>query len=218
MFVSDQMLFGLRRGRKRTGKEREDSHPALPHVLTRGKDQNLQTRVQRINTMIKQLPQRATLPRPPRLAAIDRIERLVQEQADGPAVVDPAGAVLVEGGVVPEQGEEVRDDEEEAGEGDEVGGHGHGEALDDDVGVEGLEDVFGGEGVVDAGVFVFFEGGEFPLANVDHDGRCCVGSVYGWFCFAIVVVGGDALRCPQHQVFDRAGVESGQVRTLQVDG
>lgn len=85
-----------------------------------------------------------------RLRAVNRIEGLVQEQADRPAVVDPRRAVLVEGRVVPQQRAEVDDDEHEAREGDQVGRHPHGEALDDHIRVEGLEDVPRHERVVDA--------------------------------------------------------------------
>ena len=92
--------------------------------------------------------------RSPRLGAVYRVEGLVEEEAQSPGCVDPGWHVLVEGRVVPEEGEEVDDDEAEAGEGDGIGRHGEGEAADYYIVVEGLEDVPGDEGVVDAGVFV----------------------------------------------------------------
>lgn len=83
-----------------------------------------------------------------RLGSVDSIKGLVQKQTDGPAVVNPARAVLVEGWVVPEECPEVGDHKHEAGEGDQVGCHGHGEALDDHIGVEWLEDVLAGQAAV----------------------------------------------------------------------
>lgn len=154
-----------------TSEEGCDSHPALSHVLTGSEDQDLETSVERIDAVVKQLAQRTALLRPPSLATVDGIESLVQEQAEGPAVIDPAGAILVEGGVVPQQGEEVDDDEHEAREGDEVGRHAHRKALDDHICVKGLEDVFRGEGPIDARVLVFAERGEIPLTDVHHLGR-----------------------------------------------
>lgn len=113
-----------------------------------------------------------------RLRAVDGVKGLVQKQAERPAVVDPRWAVLVESGVVPQQGEEVRDDKGESGQGDEVRRHGHGEDFDDDIGVKGLEHVFGQQRVVDARVLVLFERWELLLTYVDHLGRvlqfvCC---------------------------------------------
>lgn len=106
-----------------------------------------------------------------RLRAIDGVKGLVEEEADGPGIVDPRRAVLVQGGVVPEEGEEVEDDEHEAAQGDQVRGHGHGEALDDHIGVEGLQDVLGRERVIDARVLVLFEVGQILFPHVNHDGR-----------------------------------------------
>jgi len=42
-----------------------------------------------------------------RLCPVDSIKSLVQEQANGPRIIHPWRAVLVESGIVPEQGEEV---------------------------------------------------------------------------------------------------------------
>lgn len=78
-----------------------------------------------------------------RLGAIHGIKGLVQEQSNGPAVVDPAGTVLVEAWIVPQQRQEVDDDKREAGESDGIGRHRHGKTLDDHIGIEGLQDVFG---------------------------------------------------------------------------
>lgn len=77
-----------------------------------------------------------------RLGAVDGVKGLVEEEAYGPTVVDPWRAILVKGRVVPQEGEKVGNDEREAAESDGVGRHRHGEAFDDDIGVEGLEDVF----------------------------------------------------------------------------
>lgn len=103
-----------------------------------------------------------------RLGAIDGIKGLVNEQAGGPCVVDPRRTILVERRVVPEQGEEVGDDEHEARQGDQVWGHPHGEALDDDMGVEGFEDILGCQRMVDAAVFVVPEVWQELLPHVDH--------------------------------------------------
>ena len=81
--------------------------------------------------MIKQLPKWSTLMRSPsaadhsasaspcpseniRLGAIDRIERLVQEKANGKGPIDPCWHILVHCWVVPEHGQEVDDNEAEA--------------------------------------------------------------------------------------------------------
>lgn len=103
------------------------------------------------------------------MRSINGVKGLVQEQADGPRIVDPRRAIGIQARVIPQQGQEVGDDEGEAGEGDEVRGHPYREALDDDVGVEGLEDVFGEQGAIDARVLVVFERRELALADVDHD-------------------------------------------------
>ena len=107
--------------------------------------------------MIEQFPQRPTLMCPPRLRPIHSIESLIQKQSYSPRSVHPSRHILVERRVVPKERQEIQDDEAEAGERDGVGRHGHGEAFYGDVVVEGLEDVFRDEGVVDAGVFVLFE-------------------------------------------------------------
>lgn len=49
-----------------------------------------------------------------RLCAIYGVKGLVEEEADGPACVDPARTFLVEGRVVVEKGEQVSYDEAEA--------------------------------------------------------------------------------------------------------
>lgn len=58
-----------------------------------------------------------------RLSAVDGIKGLVQEQANGPAVVDPARTILVEAWIVPQQRQEVDDDKRKAGECDGIGRH-----------------------------------------------------------------------------------------------
>ncbi len=108
-----------------------------------------------------------------RLRAVDGIKCLVYEQTSSPSIVDPWRAILVESGIVPEQGEEVGDDEHEPGQGDQVRGHPHGKALDDDIGVEGLENIFRRQRVVDAAVFVLLEVRQIFLPYVHHfEGRC----------------------------------------------
>lgn len=76
-----------------------------------------------------------------RLRSINGIESLVQEKTGSPRVVHPRRAVLVEGGVVPQHGDEIGDDEHEARESDEVGRHAHGKKFDDHMGVEWLQNV-----------------------------------------------------------------------------
>lgn len=98
------------------------------------------------------------------MRAIHGIKSLVQEQPRSPRVVDPARAVLVQGRVVPQHGQKVGHDEEEARQRDEVGRHAHREALDDDVRVEGLEDVLGRQRPVHRGVLVLLEGGQLALS------------------------------------------------------
>lgn len=170
----------------------------MSHVLRGSKDQDLEGGVEGIDTMVKELSQGTGLlgssparhilasfqyfPQSryhlqivylsrsnSRLRSVNGVKGLVQEQADGPRVVDPGRAIGIQARVIPQEGQEVGDDKGEAGEGDEVRGHPYREALDDDVGVEGLEDVFGEQGAVDARVLVVFERGELALADVDHD-------------------------------------------------
>lgn len=172
-----------------TGEHGRNGVPALAHVLRRGKDEDFESGVAGVDAMVEELAQRSrlsraspiyhqhTYPHPTsptrnnsRLRPIDSIKSLIQEQADSPAIVHPGRAVLVQHGRVPQQGREVGDDEGEAGQGDGVGRHAHGEALDDEVRVEGLEDVLAGQRAVDRRVLVLLERGELPLADVDH--RC----------------------------------------------
>jgi hypothetical protein len=49
--------------------------------------------------------------------------------------------------------------------------HGHREALDDHMGVEGLEDISRDETVVDAGVLVLLQLGQLALPDVHHGWR-----------------------------------------------
>ena len=120
--------------------------------------------------MIEQLPQRPALMRSPSLRPIHSIKSLIQKEPNGPRSVHPSWHILIERRVVPEEGQEIHDDEAEAGERDGIRCHGHGEAFYDDVVVEGFEDVFRDEGVVDAGVFVLFEAFEALCPYVDHFG------------------------------------------------
>lgn len=68
--------------------------------------------------MIEELAQGPRLLGAARLGAVDGVEGLVEEEANGPGGVDPARAVEVEGRVVVEEGQNIDDDEGEAGEGD----------------------------------------------------------------------------------------------------
>ena len=52
------------------------------------------------------------------MCTVHRVKGLVQEKPDGPGCVHPGGHILIEGRVVPQQGEEVDDDKAEAGQGD----------------------------------------------------------------------------------------------------
>ena len=46
-----------------TGEKSNDGRPTLTHVLRAGKDKALESCVERINTMVKELAQRTTLSR-----------------------------------------------------------------------------------------------------------------------------------------------------------
>lgn len=106
-----------------------------------------------------------------RLSAIDRIKGLIEKETDGPAVVDPRRAVLVQRRVVPQQRQEVGDHEHEPRERDEVRRHRPREEADDNIGVEGLEDVLGRQRSVDRRVLVLLEIRQVFLPHVDHLGR-----------------------------------------------
>jgi len=104
-----------------------------------------------------------------RLGSVNCIKRLVQKEADRPAVVYPGRAVLIERGIIPEKGQEVGDDEHEAGEGDKVRRHARREALDDDIGIEGFEYVTRHQRAVDTRVLVLPKIRQVFLPYVDHD-------------------------------------------------
>ena len=108
-----------------------------------------------------------------RLGAVNGVECLIEEEANGPGVVHPWWAVLVKRRVIPEQRQQVGDDEGETGKSDEVWRHALREALDDDIVIEGLEDVLGRQRTIDAGVFVLLEVWQLLLPYVDHDGGVC---------------------------------------------
>jgi hypothetical protein len=154
------------------GKEHGDRVPAVAHVLAAGKEEHLEGRVQRVDAVVEEFTEGAALVGSSatdtilacgngvvsgrrgaslyvRLRAIHGIKGLVEKQTSSPAVVDPRRAILVQRRIVPEQSQEVGNDEHETRQGNQVGSHGHGEALDDDIGIEGLEDVFGYQRVVD---------------------------------------------------------------------
>lgn len=184
------------------GEEGRDRLPRLAHVLGAGEDEDLEGRVAGVDTVIEELAEgpglagsatvrhtslwsvtcphlvpscgeAAPVKGDVRLGAVNGVECLVEEETDGPAEVDPWWAVLVERRIVPEQGQQVGDDKGEARQGDEVWRHALGEALDDDIVVEGLEDVLGRQRVVDAGIPVLLEVWQLFLPYVDHDGGVC---------------------------------------------
>jgi hypothetical protein len=105
---------------------------------------------------------------PSRLRAIDRVKCLVQEQANRPGQVYPWWTIGIQGGIIVEHGKEVDDNEAEAAERDGVWRHGHGEAFDHDVGVEGLQNVLGRQGLVDACIFVLVELLQAARPDIHH--------------------------------------------------
>lgn len=46
--------------------------------------------------------------------------------------------------------------------------HGHWKALDRDIGVEWLEDVFRQKGMIDSSIFVFVQLRQLPLPDINH--------------------------------------------------
>lgn len=136
--------------RQQTSKQHQDGPPALPEPHSGTKQQDLQARVKRIDTVIKQLAQRTTLMRATGLGAIDRVESLVDEQAGGPGGVDPGRAVEIQARSEVEHREQVGDDEAEARQRDHVGRHAEGEQLNDLVPPVRLEDVARQQRAVDA--------------------------------------------------------------------
>lgn len=103
-----------------------------------------------------------------RLGTVYSVKSLVEQQSNGPAIVHPAGAVLIQGGVVPQHGQEVEHDKRESRQGDEIRCHAHWEAVDDKFGVERLEDIFRHERPIHGRVLVLFQGREVVLPHVDH--------------------------------------------------
>jgi hypothetical protein len=171
----NQLLFPLigidpRAMRQLTGKESHDSHPALAHVLGSSKDEDFERSVAGIHAVVEELSERPRLLRSSCLSSIDSIKGLIQEQSHGPRVVHPAGAVLIQTRVVPQQCQEVGHDEHEARQRDQIGRHAHREALDDHIRVEGLEDVLGGERPVHGRVLVLLEARQLFLSHVHHLG------------------------------------------------
>ena len=101
-----------------TSEKSENRLPALAEVHGGGEEDDLERGIDGIDAVVKELTQRATLPRPARLRAIDGVKRLVQEESNGPACVHPRRAVLIERRRVPEQCQKVCDDEAKTGERD----------------------------------------------------------------------------------------------------
>jgi hypothetical protein len=93
-----------------TRKQRQDGLPTLTKVHARREQQHFQGCIDRINSMVKQFAQGATLVRPPRLASIHGVKGLVEEEAGSPASIHPRRAVLVQSRCIPEQSDEVDDD------------------------------------------------------------------------------------------------------------
>ena len=106
-----------------------------------------------------------------RLRAIHSVESLVQKQPNRPTIVHPRRTILVERGVIPEQSQNVGHHKREAYESNHVWGHAHGETSNDNLGVEGLEDVLRKQGPVDAGILVLLEPWKLMLPDVDHRGE-----------------------------------------------
>jgi len=159
------------------GAEAGDGLPALAHVGRGCEDNDLERRVEGVDSVVEELAKgsglasatagesisRAALKlqveynirtKHSRLCTINRVKGLVQKQTQSPAVIDPSGTVLVQAGVIPEQGQKVGYDKHEARQRNQVRGHAHREQLDDDIGVERLEDVARQQRVVDTRVLV----------------------------------------------------------------
>lgn len=78
-----------------------------------------------------------------RLASVNSVKCLIQEQSNGPRIIHPRGAILVQSGSIPQQSQEVCDNETKARQSDQVWCHAHGKALDDEICIEGLQHIFG---------------------------------------------------------------------------
>ena len=165
-------------------EEGENRLPALTEVHGSCKEEDLEGGIARVDsyilldvnirkvtsvlTVVKKLSQWSTLMCPSRLRAIDRVKCLVQEQANRPGQVYPRRTIGIQGGIIVEHGKEVDDNEAEAAECDGIWSHGHGEAFNHDVRVEGLQDVLGRQGLVDAGIFVLVELLQVARPDIHH--------------------------------------------------
>lgn len=107
-----------------------------------------------------------------RLRPVNRVKCLVQEQSHGPTGINPRRTILIQARIVPQQRQEIHDHKRESRQRDEVGRHPHGEALDGDIGVEGLEDVARGQRSIYAAIFVLLEVRQLVLSHVDHSAGC----------------------------------------------
>lgn len=105
-----------------------------------------------------------------RLGAVDSIESLVEEEADGPAVVDPRRAVLIESRVVPQERQDIENDEQEACQCNQIGCHAHWKQLDNEIVVKRLKDVFGCQRPVNGGVLVLLQRRKLTLSEINHAG------------------------------------------------
>lgn len=79
-----------------TSEEREDCLPALSEIHRGGKEQNLESRVDRVDAMVEQLSKRTTLVGSSGLASIDGVKCLVEKQTNRPTKVHPRWAVLIQ--------------------------------------------------------------------------------------------------------------------------
>lgn len=102
------------------GERSEDGFPAVTQIDGAGENGDAERSVDSVNAVVKEFTEWAGLAGAASLGTITRIKGLVEEKAERPGSVDPRRAVGVEGGVVPEESEEVDYNEGEAGEGDKV--------------------------------------------------------------------------------------------------
>lgn len=149
-----------------------------------GSSSIIQVSTTRLDYKVAESPRGADL----RLASVNRVECLIQEQSKGPRIVHPRGAILVQSGSIPQQSQEVCDNETKARQSDQVWGHAHGEALDDEVCIEGLQNIFGEQGMVNAGVLVLAERGKLLLPDVNHRdslSRSLSVTLLWWLCASV---------------------------------
>lgn len=135
-----------------------------------------------------------------RLSTIDGIESLVQEEPDRPTKIHPSRAVLVEGGIVPQQRQDVDYDEQESRQSNQIGSHAHGKQLNDEIVVKRLEDVLGRQRPIDRGVLVLLERRKLVMSEIDHLGRYgrAAAEEDGKSVFSGSIVGGELTGVPYY--------------------